>query len=202
MFQRNQIPNLVTICRILIIFPTLWLLYFNQYRDALILIVIAGLSDALDGYLASAFDWKSRLGSILDPVADKFLIASSFLVLTLQGVVPVWVTVIVLGRDLVIFAGAVSYRILYKRLEIAPSILSKLNTAYQIFAVIYLVLSLSGYLYFPSELEVLLRPYLFYLLAFLGFISGVDYVVVWSRKAVRHWLSRPKYDEQMEGREN
>ena len=202
MFQRNQIPNFLTICRILIIFPTLWLLYFNQYRDALILIVIAGLSDALDGYLARAFDWKSRLGSILDPVADKFLIASSFLVLTLQGVVPVWVTVIVLGRDLVIFAGAVSYRILYKRLEIAPSILSKLNTAFQIFAVIYLVLSLSGYLYFPSELEVLLRPYLFYLLAFLGFISGVDYVVVWSRKAVRHWLSRPKYDEQMEEREN
>ena len=202
MFQRNQIPNLLTICRILIIFPTLWLLYFNQYRDALILIVIAGLSDALDGYLARAFDWKSRLGSILDPVADKFLIASSFLVLTLQGVVPVWVTVIVLGRDLVIFAGAISYRILYKRLEIAPSILSKLNTAFQIFAVIYLVLSLSGYLYFPSELEVLLRPYLFYLLAFLGFISGVDYVVVWSRKAVRHWLFRPKYDEQMEEREN
>lgn len=202
MFQRNQIPNFLTICRILIIFPTLWLLYFNQYRDALILIVIAGLSDALDGYLARAFDWKSRLGSILDPVADKFLIASSFLVLTLQGVVPVWVTVIVLGRDLVIFAGAISYRILYKRLEIAPSILSKLNTAFQIFAVIYLVLSLSGYLYFPIELEVLLRSYLFYLLAFLGLISGVDYVVVWSRKAVRHWLSRPKYDEQMEEREN
>ena len=202
MFQRNQIPNFLTICRILIIFPTLWLLYFNQYRDALILIVIAGLSDALDGYLAKAFDWKSRLGSILDPVADKFLIASSFLVLTLQGVVPVWVTVIVLGRDLVIFAGAISYRILYKRLEIAPSILSKLNTAFQIFAVIYLVLSLSGYLYFPSEIEVLLRPYLFYLLAFLGFISGVDYVVVWSRKAVRHWLLRPKYDDQMEEREN
>ena len=202
MLQRNQIPNFLTICRILIIFPTLWLLYFNQYRDALILIVIAGLSDALDGYLARAFDWKSRLGSILDPVADKFLIASSFLVLTLQGVVPVWVTVIVLGRDLVIFAGATSYRILYKRLEIAPSILSKLNTAFQIFAVIYLVLSLSGYLYFPIELEVHLRSYLFYLLAFLGFISGVDYVVVWSRKAARHWLSRPKYDKQMEEREN
>ena len=80
MFERKQIPNILTICRILIIFPTLWLLYLNQYRDALTLLIIAGLSDALDGYLARAFDWKTRLGSILDPVADKFLIASSFLV--------------------------------------------------------------------------------------------------------------------------
>ena len=77
MFDRKQIPNILTICRILIIFPTLWLLYFNQYRDALMLLVIAGLSDALDGYLARAFDWKTRLGSILDPIADKILIASS-----------------------------------------------------------------------------------------------------------------------------
>ena len=81
MFELKQIPNVITICRILIIFPTLWLLYFDQYKDALVLLIIAGLSDALDGYLARAFNWKTRLGSIMDPIADKFLIASSFLVL-------------------------------------------------------------------------------------------------------------------------
>ena len=201
MFERKQIPNILTICRILIIFPTLWLLYFNQYRDALTLLIIAGLSDALDGYLARAFDWKTRLGSILDPVADKFLIASSFLVLTLQGAVPIWVTAIILGRDLIIFSGAIAYRLLYRNLDIAPSILSKMNTALQIFSVIYLVLSLSGYPYFATDLVGYLNSYLFYLLAFLGFISGIDYIIVWSRKAFNHSVSIRPGDEQAENRQ-
>ena len=201
MFERKQIPNILTICRILIIFPTLWLLYFNQYRDALMLLIIAGLSDALDGYLARAFDWKTRLGSILDPIADKFLIASSFLVLTLQGAVPIWVTAIILGRDLIIFSGAIAYRLLYRNLDIAPSILSKMNTALQIFSVIYLVLSLSGYPYFATDLLDYLNSYLFYLLAFLGFISGIDYIIVWSRKAFNHSVSNRTSDEQAENRQ-
>ena len=201
MFERKQIPNILTICRILIIFPTLWLLYFNQYRDALTLLIIAGLSDALDGYLARAFDWKTRLGSILDPIADKFLIASSFFVLTLQGAVPIWVTAIILGRDLIIFSGAIAYRLLYRNLDIAPSILSKMNTALQIFSVIYLVLSLSGYPYFATDLVGYLNSYLFYLLAFLGFISGIDYIIVWSRKAFNHSVSNRPGDEQIENRQ-
>ena len=69
MIGAKQIPNFLTICRILIIFPTLWFLYFSQFREAFYLLVIAGISDALDGYLARAFDWKTRLGSILDPIA-------------------------------------------------------------------------------------------------------------------------------------
>ena len=198
MLERKQIPNILTICRILIIFPTLWLLYFNQYRDALMLLIIAGLSDALDGYLARAFDWKTRLGSILDPIADKFLIASSFLVLTLQGAVPIWVTAIILGRDLIIFSGAIAYRLLYRNLDIAPSLLSKMNTALQIFSVIYLVFSLSGYPYFATDLLDSLNSYLFYLLAFLGFISGIDYIIVWSRKAFNHSVSNRMGDEQAE----
>ena len=198
MLERKQIPNILTICRILIIFPTLWLLYFNQYRDALMLLIIAGLSDALDGYLARAFDWKTRLGSILDPIADKFLIASSFLVLTLQGAVPIWVTAIILGRDLIIFSGAIAYRLLYRNLDIAPSLLSKMNTALQIFSVIYLVFSLSGYPYFATDLLDYLNSYLFYLLAFLGFISGIDYIIVWSRKAFNHSVSNRTGDEQAE----
>jgi len=200
MFELKQIPNVITICRILIIFPTLWLLYFDQYKDALVLLIIAGLSDALDGYLARAFNWKTRLGSIMDPIADKFLIASSFLVLTIQGIVPVWVTAIILGRDLIIFSGAIAYRFFYKDLEIAPSMLSKMNTALQIFGVIFLVLSHSGYPYFATEFEGHLSYYLFYLLASLGLISGLDYVIVWSRKAFSYDFSNQKYDEQIKDR--
>ena len=200
MFELKQIPNVITICRILMIFPTLWLLYFDQYKDALVLLIIAGLSDALDGYLARAFGWKTRLGSIMDPIADKFLIASAFLVLTVQGAVPIWVTAIILGRDLIIFSGAIAYRFLYKDLEIAPSILSKMNTAMQIFGLIFLVLSLSGYPYFAADFEGHLTYYLFYLLASLGLISGIDYVIVWSRKAISHASSDQRYGEQIKDR--
>jgi len=200
MFELKQIPNVITICRILMIFPTLWLLYFDQYKHALVLLIIAGLSDALDGYLARAFGWKTRLGSIMDPIADKFLIASAFLVLTVQGAVPIWVTAIILSRDLIIFSGAIAYRFLYKDLEIAPSMLSKINTAMQIFGLIFLVLSLSGYPYFVADFEVHLTYYLFYLLASLGLISGIDYVIVWSRKAFSHDSSDQRYDEQIKDR--
>ena len=200
MFELKQIPNVITICRILMIFPTLWLLYFDQYKDALVLLIIAGLSDALDGYLARAFGWKTRLGSIMDPIADKFLIASAFLVLTVQGAVPIWVTAIILSRDLIIFSGAIAYRFLYKDLEIAPSMLSKINTAMQIFGLIFLVLSLSGYPYFVADFEVHLTYYLFYLLASLGLISGIDYVIVWSRKAISHASSDQRYGEQIKDR--
>ena len=173
---------------------------FDQYKDALVLLIIAGLSDALDGYLARAFGWKTWLGSIMDPIADKFLIASAFLVLTVQGAVPIWVTAIILSRDLIIFSGAIAYRFLYKDLEIAPSMLSKINTAMQIFGLIFLVLSLSGYPYFVADFEVHLTYYLFYLLASLGLISGIDYVIVWSRKAFSHDSSDQRYDEQIKDR--
>ena len=183
MIGANQIPNLLTICRILVIFPTLWFLYFSQFREAFYLLVIAGISDALDGYLARAFDWKTRLGSILDPVADKILIASCFLVLAIQAKLPTWVAVVVLGRDLVIFSGAIAYRILYKELEIAPTMISKINTAFQFIALTVILLFLANFPAFTTYLQPLLDPFLFFTLAALGMLSGIQYVVVWTQKA-------------------
>ena len=183
MIGANQIPNLLTICRILVIFPTLWFLYFSQFREAFYLLVIAGISDALDGYLARAFDWKTRLGSILDPVADKILIASCFLVLAIQAKLPTWVAVVVLGRDLVIFSGAIAYRILYKELEIAHTMISKINTAFQFIALTVILLFLANFPAFTTYLQPLLDPFLFFALAALGMLSGIQYVVVWTQKA-------------------
>ena len=188
MMGANQIPNLLTICRILIIFPTLWFLYFSQFREAFYLLVIAGISDALDGYLARAFDWKTRLGSILDPVADKILIASCFLVLAIQAKLPTWVAVVVLGRDLVIFSGAIAYRILYKELEIAPTMISKINTAFQFIALTVILLFLANFPAFTTYLQPLLDPFLFFALAALGMLSGIQYVVVWTQKAFNQKL--------------
>lgn len=183
MIYMKQVPNLLTVFRILLVLPTVWFLYLSQYKDVFLLLVIAGVSDALDGYLARTFDWRSRLGAILDPVADKLLIAAVFIVLTIQGHVPVWVTGIILTRDLVIFSGAVAYRMLYHEIEIAPTLLSKINTATQIISVTFLVLSLLDYRVVTDAVMVLLDPYLFYLLVLMGLASGVDYVLVWSRKA-------------------
>ena len=188
MIGANQIPNLLTICRILVIFPTLWFLYFSQFREAFYLLVIAGISDALDGYLARAFDWKTRLGSILDPVADKILIASCFLVLAIQAKLPTWVAVVVLGRDLVIFSGAIAYRILYKELEIAPTMISKINTAFQFIALTVILLFLANFPAFTTYLQPLLDPFLFFALAALGMLSGIQYVVVWTQKAFNQKL--------------
>ena len=188
MIGANQIPNLLTICRILVIFPTLWFLYFSQFREAFYLLVIAGISDALDGYLARAFDWKTRLGSILDPVADKILIASCFLVLAIQAKLPTWVAVVVLGRDLVIFSGAIAYRILYKELEIAPTMISKINTAFQFIALTVILLFLANFPAFTTYLQPLLDPFLFFTLAALGMLSGIQYVVVWTQKDFNHKL--------------
>ena len=188
MIGANQIPNLLTICRILVIFPTIWFLYFSQFREAFYLLVIAGISDAMDGYLARAFDWKTRLGSILDPVADKILIASCFLVLAIQAKLPTWVAVVVLGRDLVIFSGAIAYRILYKELEIAPTMISKINTAFQFIALTVILLFLANFPAFTTYLQPLLDPFLFFTLAALGMLSGIQYVVVWTQKAFNHKL--------------
>ena len=184
MIGTKQIPNFLTICRILVIFPTLWFLYFSQFREAFYLLVIAGISDALDGYLARAFDWKTRLGSILDPIADKILIASCFLVLAIQAKIPTWLAVIVLGRDIVIFGGAIAYRILYKELEIAPTMLSKINTAFQIIALTVIVLYLANFPAITAYLRPLLDPFLFFTLVALGILSGIQYVAIWTMKAL------------------
>lgn len=99
---------------------------------ALLLIAIAGLSDALDGYLARRFDWRTRLGGLLDPAADKLLMFSCFVTLTWMGWVPVWFTAIVIGRDVIIIAGTVVYQVLVAPVHGEPTRASKVNTVFQI----------------------------------------------------------------------
>ena len=94
----RQIPNLITLARIALVFPTTWLLWEARYVEGMILMSIAGASDALDGWLARKFSWGSRFGAAMDPVADKLLVAAMFLVFTWQGHIDLWLTAIVLGR--------------------------------------------------------------------------------------------------------
>ncbi len=128
----KHIPNLICVVRILLVAPIIWSLFDGRYGLSLLLILVAGLSDALDGYLARRFDWRTRLGGLLDPAADKLLMVSVFVTLSWLGWVPVWFTAVVVGRDLVIVGGIVAYQNLVAPVHGDPTMTSKLNTVLQI----------------------------------------------------------------------
>lgn len=182
----SQLPNIITVLRILLIVPTGWLLLESRYVDALILMAIAGASDALDGWMARRFGWMSRFGALMDPVADKLLVATTFIIFTIQGHIPLWVAAIVLGRDAVIMAGAGAYRLFFEPFEFAPTLVSKANTATQIVMLIMLLVGVCGFGAVSEFFLMLVDPWCFYLLAVLGLSSGIDYVVTWSLKAWRY----------------
>lgn len=181
----SALPNVITGIRILLVIPIGWLLWQNRHVDAFALMLIAGLSDALDGFLARRFQWMSKLGATLDPLADKLLVAMVFVVFTLQGHIPLWIAFIVLVRDFVIVAGAGVYKILYEEIHIAPTFLSKANTAMQLITLLLMMFAMLDVQTISRVADVLVDPYCFYILAVLGIASGVDYVFTWGTKAFR-----------------
>ncbi|MFT7654539.1 MAG: cardiolipin synthase [Limisphaerales bacterium] len=187
------IPNIITVIRILLVVPISWLLLEGRHVDALFLMVIAGLSDAFDGFLARRFNWMTQLGATLDPLADKLLVAAVFLVFTWQGHIPLWIAIIVLVRDFVIVAGAGVYKVLYEEVEISPTFLSKANTAMQLVVLIFLLVGLLPMGVMSDLAVAMVNPYSFYILAVLGVSSGLDYVFTWGSKAYREDKKRKLY---------
>lgn len=184
--QISQLPNVITTVRILMVVPTAWLLLEHRYVEALVMMSIAGASDALDGWLARQFGWMSRFGAAMDPVADKLLVAAMFISFTVQGHIPIWVAAIVVGRDVVILAGAGLYRLLFERIDFSPTFVSKANTAMQIVMLLLLLLELCEFPFLSETAGLLVDPYCFYILAVLGIGSGIDYVITWGQRAWHH----------------
>lgn len=176
----QHLPNLISIARILLTLPVAYLLVQQRFSEALLLFFVAGISDALDGYLAKRFSWHSRLGSILDPLADKLLLVTAFICLAWVAIIPFWLVLLVLGRDLVIILGALAFHLLIGRYEMAPTWISKLNTALQIILVLALVLS-HGLYALPDGV----LTWLVYGVSVTTVLSGLDYVWTWGRKAYR-----------------
>lgn len=179
--QRN-IPNFLTIGRILLVIPIAVSICLEDFRQALWLFLIAGVSDGVDGFLARKFEWKSRFGSIADPLADKLLLVTSFVVLTYIGLIDYWLALLVLGRDLIILLGAWSYHLLFGRYEIRPSRLGKLSTLCQILYVLLVVLVAAGWP-MPEEAVYWGR----YIVAFLAVISVAGYMWLWGMKAYERY---------------
>ena len=106
------LPNAICVGRMLLVVPFVLLLLAKRYEAALGVLVVAGISDGLDGFLAKTFAWRTRLGGLLDPAADKLLLVSAFCVLTYTGLAPLELTAFVIGRDVVIVLGAITYQLL------------------------------------------------------------------------------------------
>lgn len=173
-----NIPNAITMLRIILVPVLVYLLLHGEYRAAIWVLLVAGLSDVLDGFIARRFNLCTYLGSILDPLSDKLLIVSSVLALAWQGLLPLWLTVVIVVRDLIIVGGATAYYLRAGRIEMAPSIPSKVNSFIQI-CLIFLVLGRAAGMTQTAGWV----PLLFGCALFTTVFSGVHYVVVWGQKA-------------------
>ncbi len=174
------LPNLITGLRILFIPPFLWFLLRGGYGPAFALFVLAGASDGVDGFLARRYGWRSRLGTVLDPLADKLMMLCACLGLGWLGALPWWLVAMVLLRDAVIVAGALAYHRLFGAYEMEPLPASKLNTVCQIALVTVVLFGL-----WRGGLPEGLVPLLIALVALTTLASGTAYVWVWSRRALR-----------------
>jgi cardiolipin synthase len=174
------LPNAICIARMLLAVPLVWLIVEARYAEALGVLVVAGISDGLDGFLAKTFDWRTRLGGLLDPAADKLLLVSVFSALTFVGVVALALTAHGNGRDGVIVIGAVCYQLLIAPVKGEPAAISKLNTACQL---AYVVFSLTSVAFaWPPAVSLLV---LGAAVVFTSLVSGLNYVLRWSLRAWR-----------------
>lgn len=176
----KDLPNLISIARILLVAPVVLSLLEEAYALALGLFLVAGASDALDGFLAKRYGWESRLGTLLDPLADKALLVSLYVVLGWQEHVPWWLVAAVIARDLVILLGALAFHWFVGRYDMAPSVLSKINTFTQIFFGFLVLALLALGEHGPDWVTPLSMIVLTTTL-----LSGMDYVWTWGVRAWR-----------------
>ena len=174
------VPNLITTMRLIL--APIFIIYLinDQLLSALVVFVIAGVSDGLDGLVARIFDQKSKLGAYLDPLADKLLLVAAFVVLSVRGFLPPWLTVLVISRDVMILLGVLVLFLNRLEFKIKPTIVSKITTCLQ-FVTVIAVLS-KDYItkdYIPYSQK--LYFYLFCLTALFTISSGLHYIHYWFR---------------------
>lgn len=175
----KNIPNALTLLRLGLIVPFLLYLFNDQYKAAFYVFILAGLSDGLDGWLARHFHWQSFFGSFVDPLADKLLVASSFISLAILGSLPWWLVILVFLRDFTISMGVVAwYWFIQKKLDFEPTFLSKLNTTLQL---ILITLCLFELAYF--KFSTYLITSLIYIIAVTTLITYIHYLWIGCHKA-------------------
>ena len=164
--------------RLLLVIPVAWLLANHEFKYTLWLFAVAAATDGLDGFLAKRCGWMSELGKILDPLADKILLVGVFLTLGIMGLVPLWLAITAISRDMIITVGAITYNAIFGALEGRPTWISKLNTLSQIVFVL-LVVGAHAVGHVPQNVLIATGALVFVTTA----VSGIDYVLTYSRKA-------------------
>ncbi|HVB08338.1 MAG TPA: CDP-alcohol phosphatidyltransferase family protein [Candidatus Acidoferrales bacterium] len=172
------VPNQLTFLRLGFLPFFIISIRYDRYDWALALLIAAGLSDGLDGLLARKMNQKTQLGSFLDPIADKLLLSSSYFMLALRGKIAWWLTILVLGRDVLILTACAVILLAVGRMAFPPSIFGKLNTTFQILLVLVVILLA---LVENPALRIA-RLLLIYLVAAFTIISGFHYSVTVARK--------------------
>ena len=171
-----SIPNIITLGRILLVPFIVWAIASSQMEIAFAIFIVAGVSDAVDGFLAKRFNMASELGALLDPLADKALLVSIYVALGINGVIPAWLVILVVSRDIMIVGAVMLSWVLGSPVKMKPLLVSKLNTVAQIaFACVVL-----GSLGFNIEAHVLTFV-LMGLVAALTLLSVAAYVREWVR---------------------
>ncbi len=180
MLAARDLPNLLTVARMLLVGPLVYLLLQEQHAAALALAVVSGVSDWLDGALARRFHWQSRFGGVLDPLADKLLMVAVYATLAWLGHLPAWLFALVVLRDVVIVAGGTVYHYWIEKLEPEPTRLSKFNTLCQIL-LMWVVLTMLAGLSVPAWLI----DALVWLVSLTVVATLAQYVFIWSLRARR-----------------
>ena len=171
-----NIPNSLTILRILLIPCYIGLLVYGRFNLALIVLVVAGITDALDGAIARVKNQHTRLGAVLDPLADKLLLTSGFITLSLIQVIPSWVTIIVVSRDVILMLGTAVAHFADSRVDITPTFLGKGTTFLQLSYIVAVIFLSSRQI----DLAISL-PLLFGMISFT-LLSGLHYLY----RGIRH----------------
>ena len=172
-----SIPNLITLARILLVPVVVWTIVTGQIRLAFLLFLAAGISDAVDGFLAKRFGMKTELGAYLDPLADKALVVSTYLTLGWLGHIPTWLVLLVVFRDLLIVGGAIVAWLMLGEFRSRPILVSKINTGVQL-ALIGLLLAELG---LKFEIAPLNRA-LIYVAGVTTVASGFAYLFRWGKR--------------------
>lgn len=165
-----NIPNSLTILRILLIPVFIGFLIYERYDHALAVILIAGLTDGLDGTIARVANQRTKLGAYLDPLADKLLLTSGFVTLSVLHLVPLWVAILVVSRDLILLTGALLSRFTDSSLDMSPTLIGKGTTVFQLLYIVLVVIFTSRHLE-----RHLLQPLLYFMVA-LTVSSGLHYL--------------------------
>jgi cardiolipin synthase (CMP-forming) len=171
-----SIPNLITLARILLVPVVVWAIAVGEMRLAFILFLAAGLSDAVDGFLAKRFGMATELGAYLDPLADKAMVVSIYVTLAIVGAIPLWLVILVVSRDIMIVGAVILSWVVDRPVALRPLMVSKLNTV-ALIALALVVLAANAFGFNADVASIGLMV----LIAALTLLSVGFYVVEWVR---------------------